>query len=85
MIYESLCHNLKFEENKLRNLQQHFYSQCLLLLPACRSGRWGPPGCTGVCDTCYNGGICDDLTGRCVCSPGFMGLDCLTGLSFTST
>ncbi|XP_071852410.1 uncharacterized protein [Apostichopus japonicus] len=46
---------------------------------ACSSGRWGPPGCTGICDICYNGGVCDDETGRCICAPGFMGQNCLTG------
>ncbi|XP_071813578.1 uncharacterized protein [Apostichopus japonicus] len=50
-----------------------------LIVRACSSGRWGPPGCTGICDNCYNGGVCDDETGRCICAPGFMGQNCLTG------
>ncbi|PIK41925.1 putative tyrosine-protein kinase [Apostichopus japonicus] len=50
-----------------------------LIVRACSSGRWGPPGCTGICDNCYNGGVCDDETGRCICPPGFMGQNCLTG------
>ncbi|KAJ8040460.1 Angiopoietin-1 receptor [Holothuria leucospilota] len=40
---------------------------------------WGPPDCEGVCDSCYNGGICDEGTGNCICPPGFMGQHCLTG------
>ncbi|KAJ8040639.1 Tyrosine-protein kinase receptor Tie-1 [Holothuria leucospilota] len=40
--------------------------------------KWGPPGCNGICDNCYNGGVCDDETGRCICPPGFMGTNCLT-------
>ncbi|KAJ8040049.1 Receptor-type tyrosine-protein phosphatase alpha [Holothuria leucospilota] len=49
-----------------------------LIVRSCEAGKWGPPGCNGVCDNCYNGGVCDDETGRCICSPGFMGPNCLT-------
>ncbi|KAJ8040910.1 Receptor-type tyrosine-protein phosphatase T [Holothuria leucospilota] len=49
----------------------------LLLVRACEANRWDPPGCTGVCDSCYNGGICDENNGKCVCAPGFMGENCL--------
>ncbi|KAJ8040916.1 Angiopoietin-1 receptor [Holothuria leucospilota] len=48
----------------------------LLLVRACPANRWDPPGCTGVCDSCYNGGICDENNGKCVCAPGFMGDNC---------
>ncbi|KAJ8040189.1 Angiopoietin-1 receptor [Holothuria leucospilota] len=50
----------------------------LLIVRACPHMRWGPPDCEGVCDSCYNGGVCDESTGRCVCAPGFTGMDCLT-------
>ncbi|KAJ8040895.1 Angiopoietin-1 receptor [Holothuria leucospilota] len=49
----------------------------LVVRAACAANRWGPPDCTGVCDSCYNGGICDENNGRCVCPPGFMGDNCL--------
>ncbi|KAJ8018787.1 Tyrosine-protein kinase receptor Tie-1 [Holothuria leucospilota] len=49
-----------------------------LIVRSCVAGKWGPPGCNGVCDNCYNGGVCDDETGRCICPPGFMGTNCLT-------
>ncbi|KAJ8040465.1 Tyrosine-protein kinase receptor Tie-2 [Holothuria leucospilota] len=49
-----------------------------LIVCSCRGGRWGPPGCNGMCDECYNGGVCDDETGKCICPPGFMGTNCLT-------
>ncbi|KAJ8040649.1 Receptor-type tyrosine-protein phosphatase epsilon [Holothuria leucospilota] len=49
-----------------------------LIVRSCEAGKWGPPGCIGICDNCYNGGICDDETGRCICPPGFMGTNCLT-------
>ena len=35
--------------------------------------------CHDVCDKCYNGGVCDDKTGNCICPPGFKGQNCLTG------
>ncbi|XP_071854084.1 uncharacterized protein [Apostichopus japonicus] len=60
-----------------RNEARHGLNR--LIVRACSSGRWGPPGCTGICDNCYNGGVCDDDTGRCICPPGFMGQNCLTG------
>ncbi|KAJ8017522.1 Angiopoietin-1 receptor [Holothuria leucospilota] len=51
----------------------------LLLVRACAASKWGPPNCIGVCDSCYNGGICDENNGECVCPPGFMGKNCLQG------
>ncbi len=36
---------------------------------------WGPM-CSNECRRCYNGGICDDQTGTCVCAPGFSGNNC---------
>ena len=45
----------------------------------CSHDMWGPASCANLCDNCYNGGICDDKTGECVCRPGFMGTNCLTG------
>nr|XP_054765030.1 angiopoietin-1 receptor-like [Lytechinus pictus] len=49
-----------------------------LIVRACPPNRWGPPDCEGVCDKCYNGGVCDDKSGMCVCPNGFMGPNCLT-------
>ncbi len=46
----------------------------------CGSNRWGPPGCYGICDKCYNGGVCDAKSGKCICPPGFKGDNCLTGM-----
>ncbi|CAH1242707.1 ANGPT2 [Branchiostoma lanceolatum] len=47
-----------------------------LIVRGCTENRWGPPSCTGDCPVCYNGGMCDDNTGECVCSPGFSGHNC---------
>ncbi|KAJ8040188.1 Receptor-type tyrosine-protein phosphatase T [Holothuria leucospilota] len=48
----------------------------LLIVRACPDATWGPPDCLGVCDSCYNGGVCDENTGKCVCPPGFRGENC---------
>ncbi|XP_071491422.1 uncharacterized protein [Diadema antillarum] len=48
-----------------------------LIVRDCPAGRWGPPYCIRICDNCYNGGICDDETGRCICPNNFRGPNCL--------
>ncbi|XP_072173152.1 angiopoietin-1 receptor-like [Diadema setosum] len=48
-----------------------------LIVRACQAGKYGPPHCRGVCDKCYNGGICDDISGRCICPNNFRGPNCL--------
>ncbi|XP_063963207.1 receptor-type tyrosine-protein phosphatase delta-like [Lytechinus pictus] len=45
----------------------------------CPAGFWGR-GCDQDCPNCLNGGICDDVTGVCVCPPGFTGQLCSNGL-----
>nr|XP_026694180.1 multiple epidermal growth factor-like domains protein 11 [Ciona intestinalis] len=35
--------------------------------------------CDQVCPSCENGGICDDVSGNCICPPGFMGELCQIG------
>ena len=63
------------------NIAKH-PKHCFLVHDAdCEAGKWGPPDCSGVCDKCYNGGICDDQSGKCICPPGFKGDHCLTGRS----
>ncbi|PIK37058.1 putative tyrosine-protein kinase [Apostichopus japonicus] len=48
----------------------------LLIVRACPANRWGPDACDGICDNCYNGGICDENSGKCICAPGFKGTNC---------
>eukprot|EP00057_Strongylocentrotus_purpuratus_P019792 XP_011674266.1 PREDICTED: tenascin-like [Strongylocentrotus purpuratus] len=45
------------------------------MVTACLDNLWGPV-CQYTCPTCYNGGVCDDVSGRCVCPPGFSGDHC---------
>ncbi|XP_071810992.1 uncharacterized protein [Apostichopus japonicus] len=47
-----------------------------LIVRGCRYNLWGFPFCQWTCPVCYNGGICDDVSGRCVCPPGFTGGQC---------
>ncbi|XP_063962683.1 uncharacterized protein LOC135155970 [Lytechinus pictus] len=48
-----------------------------LIVTECPAGIWGPPECYGICDNCYNGGVCDDTSGLCICPNNFMGKNCL--------
>ncbi|XP_071483947.1 uncharacterized protein [Diadema antillarum] len=65
-----------FEQGKRAELK---YSLIKLIVRGCPAGYWGPPDCQNVCDNCYNGGVCSDTTGECLCAPGFDGENCLTG------
>ncbi|XP_033636815.1 angiopoietin-1 receptor-like [Asterias rubens] len=47
-----------------------------LIVRGCAAGMWGPPSCSLFCTQCHNGGVCDDVTGTCVCAPGFSGENC---------
>ncbi|XP_030852465.1 tyrosine-protein kinase receptor Tie-1-like [Strongylocentrotus purpuratus] len=48
-----------------------------LIVRECPAGKWGPPECYGICDKCYNGGVCDDKSGLCICPNNFKGPNCL--------
>eukprot|EP00057_Strongylocentrotus_purpuratus_P016433 XP_011670907.1 PREDICTED: uncharacterized protein LOC100892266 [Strongylocentrotus purpuratus] len=48
-----------------------------LIVRECPAGKWGPPECYGICDKCYNGGVCDDKSGLCICPNNFKGTNCL--------
>ncbi|XP_022098115.1 polycystic kidney disease protein 1-like 2 isoform X2 [Acanthaster planci] len=47
-----------------------------LIVRGCPSGLWDPPSCLKTCRQCYNGGVCHDKSGTCVCAPGFSGDSC---------
>lgn len=44
---------------------------------ACPQGRFGE-GCSQVC-SCSNNATCDHITGRCLCTAGWMGPTCQQG------
>ncbi|XP_030852473.1 tyrosine-protein kinase receptor Tie-2-like [Strongylocentrotus purpuratus] len=48
-----------------------------LIVRECPAGKWGPPECYGICDKCYNGGVCDEKSGLCICPNNFKGPNCL--------
>ncbi|XP_030852446.1 tyrosine-protein kinase receptor Tie-2-like [Strongylocentrotus purpuratus] len=51
-----------------------------LIVIECPYGRYNSStGCVLTCSSCYNGGICDDETGQCICAPGFNGETCEQG------
>eukprot|EP00057_Strongylocentrotus_purpuratus_P018843 XP_011673317.1 PREDICTED: stabilin-1-like [Strongylocentrotus purpuratus] len=57
--------------------EQHQFSFIRLIVKECPYGRWNPPLCDILCDSCYNGGVCHELSGTCICPPGFAGKICL--------
>uniref|UniRef100_T1J9U4 Uncharacterized protein n=1 Tax=Strigamia maritima TaxID=126957 RepID=T1J9U4_STRMM len=57
----------------MRDLGTHALIQ--LLVRGCAAFKWGP-NCEFNCPSCYNGGICNDIWGVCICPPGFDGQNC---------
>ncbi|XP_077981179.1 receptor-type tyrosine-protein phosphatase kappa-like [Glandiceps talaboti] len=47
----------------------------LLNVRVCTDETWGE-NCESDCPLCYNGGMCNDEDGTCICPPGFMGEQC---------
>ncbi|XP_071950744.1 uncharacterized protein [Antedon mediterranea] len=54
-----------------------------LIVRDCPSPKWNPPACEMDCPVCYNGGVCDDKTGLCICTPGFQGTQCETACGYS--
>ncbi|XP_071950702.1 uncharacterized protein [Antedon mediterranea] len=50
-----------------------------LIVRTCPSPKWNPPDCEMNCPVCYNGGVCEDKTGVCICPAGFNGDSCKNG------
>ncbi|XP_076349495.1 receptor-type tyrosine-protein phosphatase mu-like isoform X2 [Tachypleus tridentatus] len=46
-----------------------------LIVRGCRHNVYGP-SCEFQCPQCHNGGVCHDITGDCICPPGFNGTFC---------
>ncbi|XP_033104395.1 multiple epidermal growth factor-like domains protein 10, partial [Anneissia japonica] len=49
-----------------------------LIVRDCPLPKWSPPECEMDCPVCYNGGVCDDKSGQCICPAGFKGEYCQT-------
>ncbi|XP_071953134.1 uncharacterized protein [Antedon mediterranea] len=49
-----------------------------LIVRGCPATKYGM-NCDVDCPVCYNGGICDHVTGLCICPAGFKGVDCSEG------
>ncbi|XP_077549265.1 receptor-type tyrosine-protein phosphatase T-like isoform X3 [Haemaphysalis longicornis] len=46
-----------------------------VIVRTCPHGIYGP-SCNLKCPVCQNGGVCHDITGKCICPPGFQGETC---------
>ncbi|XP_077549267.1 receptor-type tyrosine-protein phosphatase kappa-like isoform X2 [Haemaphysalis longicornis] len=46
-----------------------------VIVRTCPHGIYGP-SCNISCPVCQNGGVCHDITGACICPPGFQGETC---------
>ncbi|XP_068095530.1 tyrosine-protein kinase receptor Tie-1 isoform X2 [Hyperolius riggenbachi] len=46
-----------------------------LIVRGCPENKWGP-SCQKDCLECLNGGVCHEISGECICAPGFMGTRC---------
>ncbi|XP_072043279.1 uncharacterized protein [Amphiura filiformis] len=49
----------------------------ILIVRGCPTSKYGT-NCENTCKTCWNGGVCEEMTGICVCPPGFQGEQCQT-------
>ncbi|XP_038066629.1 receptor-type tyrosine-protein phosphatase delta-like [Patiria miniata] len=47
-----------------------------LIVRGCKEHKWNSPTCDRACPDCFNGGVCDDSSGECICPPGFGGELC---------
>ncbi|UYV64572.1 hypothetical protein LAZ67_3001205, partial [Cordylochernes scorpioides] len=54
---------------------QGLHGMARLIVRSCPAGKYGA-ACDQDCPPCYNGGVCHDTWGSCICPAGFMGNDC---------
>ncbi|KAK8759711.1 hypothetical protein V5799_002658 [Amblyomma americanum] len=51
-----------------------------LIVRTCPRANYGS-ACNYQCPFCQNGGVCHDITGQCICPPGFRGELCETPIA----
>ncbi|XP_033119966.1 uncharacterized protein LOC117119269 [Anneissia japonica] len=68
----------RFTRTFILNEMKHVNPRNSTGLDDCPLPKWSPPECEIDCPVCYNGGVCDDKTGLCICPAGFKGEYCQT-------
>ncbi|XP_067118511.1 tyrosine-protein kinase receptor Tie-1-like [Centruroides vittatus] len=70
-------HSLEIGDAGFYSLNKDDYNRGItrLIVRVCQDGIYGPL-CEHQCPNCLNGGVCHDLTGDCICPPGFNGTLC---------
>ncbi|XP_071811254.1 uncharacterized protein [Apostichopus japonicus] len=72
----SASNSVVFESHETGAYSEQVHAIMNVIVRECPENMWSPPDCTNICEPCINGGVCSDLTGLCLCPPGFSGKNC---------
>ncbi|CAK8672857.1 unnamed protein product [Clavelina lepadiformis] len=75
-VYE--CYSAPSDSNRNSYRPAGGQAMLRLIVRNCPPNKWNWPDCSSDC-SCINGGACDEVTGDCVCPPGFHGNNCDEG------
>ncbi|XP_038066650.1 receptor-type tyrosine-protein phosphatase delta-like [Patiria miniata] len=67
-----------YEVHLAQARQQGNQALMRLIVRECKEHKWKAFSCNSYCPVCFNGGVCDDKSGDCICPPGFSGQFCET-------